>query len=127
APPGTGGISLFVVPKVLASDEPNAVSAAGVEHKLGLHGSPTCTMAYDGATGFLLGEENRGLACMFTMMNLARLSVGIQGVGVAERAFQAALAYAQARRQGRAPDSAGGPDPIVRHPDVRAMLMRMAA
>jgi hypothetical protein len=103
------------------------VSVAGIEHKLGLHGSPTCTMAYDGATGFLLGEENRGLACMFTMMNLARLSVGIQGVGVAERAWQAALAYARVRRQGRAPGSATGPDPIVQHPDVQMMLMRMAS
>ncbi len=127
APAGTGGISLFLVPKVLPSGEANAVNVAGIEHKLGLHGSPTCTMAYDGATGFLIGEENRGLACMFTMMNLARLSVGIQGVGVAERAWQAALAYARVRRQGRAPDSAAGPDPIVRHPDVQMMLMRMAS
>jgi alkylation response protein AidB-like acyl-CoA dehydrogenase len=127
APAGTGGISLFLVPKVLPSGEANAVSVAGIEHKLGLHGSPTCTMAYDGATGFLLGEENRGLACMFTMMNLARLSVGIQGVGVAERAWQAALAYARVRRQGRAPGSATGPDPIVQHPDVQMMLMRMAS
>jgi acyl-CoA dehydrogenase len=128
APPGTGGISLFLVPKVLPSGERNTVVAAGVEHKLGLHGSPTCTMLYEGATGYLVGEENRGLACMFTMMNLARLSVGIQGVGVAERAFQEALAYARVRLQGRAPDSVGpGPDPIVRHPDVQAMLMRMAS
>jgi len=133
APAGTGGISLFLVPKFLpdADGEPgirNAVAAVGIERKLGLHGSPTCTMAYDGATGFLLGEENRGLACMFTMMNLARLSVGIQGVGVAERAWQAALAYARERRQGRAPGTPGpGPDPIVRHPDVQVMLMRMAS
>ena len=133
APAGTGGISLFLVPKFLpdadgAPGSRNAVSVVGIEHKLGLHGSPTCTMAYEGAAGFLVGEENRGLACMFTMMNLARLSVGIQGVGIAERAWQAALGYARTRRQGRAPGSAGsGPDPIVRHPDVQVMLMRMAS
>ena len=133
APAGTAGISLFLVPKFLPDDDGtpgrrNAVTVAGIEHKLGLHGSPTCTMAYEGATGFLLGEENRGLACMFTMMNLARLSVGIQGVGIAERAWQAALAYARERRQGRAPGSTDpGPDAIVRHPDVQVMLMRMAS
>ena len=133
APPGTGGISMFLVPKFIpdADGAPgvrNGAAAVGVEHKLGLHGSPTCTMAFDGASGWLIGEEHRGLACMFTMMNLARLSVGIQGVGVAERAFQEALAYARERRQGRAPDSAGdGPDPIVAHPDVEMMLMRMAS
>ncbi|MCB1502633.1 MAG: acyl-CoA dehydrogenase, partial [Bauldia sp.] len=133
APPGTGGISMFLVPKFIpgadgARGTRNSVAAVGIEHKLGLHGSPTCTMAYDGAVGWLVGEEHRGLACMFTMMNLARLSVGIQGVGVAERAFQAALGYARERRQGRTPDSAGnGPDPIVGHPDVEMMLMRMAS
>jgi hypothetical protein len=102
------------------------VSAIGVEHKLGIRGAPTCTMAYDGATGFLIGEPNRGLTQMFTMMNLARLSVGVQGVGVAERAFQEALAYARMRRQGRAPGWSGeGMSPIVRHPDVAQMLLRM--
>ena len=126
APSGTAGISLFLVPKVLPSGDRNAVAAAGIEHKLGLHGSPTCTMIFDGATGFLVGEENRGLACMFTMMNLARLSVGIQGVGVAERAWQGALAYARERRQGRGPDGSG-PVAIVHHPDVQVMLMRMAS
>ncbi len=127
APDGTAGISLFLVPKVLPGEvRRNRVSAAGIEHKLGLHGSPTCTMVYDEAVGFLVGEENRGLACMFTMMNLARLSVGIQGVGVAERAFQEALGYARERRQGRAPGTAG-PSPIVAHPDVQMMLMRMAS
>jgi len=128
APEGTAGISMFVVPKVLPGEAGarNRVKATGIEHKLGLHGSPTCTMAYDEAVGFLVGEENRGLACMFTMMNLARLSVGIEGVGVAERAFQEALAYARERRQGKAP-GAEGPSPIVAHPDVQMMLMRMAS
>ncbi len=130
APDGTAGISLFLVPKVLPGEggggARNRVRAARIEHKLGLHGSPTCTMVYDDAVGFLVGEENRGLACMFTMMNLARLSVGIQGVGVAERAWQGALAYARERRQGRVPGTAG-PSPIVAHPDVQMMLMRMAS
>ncbi len=133
APAGTHGISMFVVPKVLVEEggdlgRRNAVTVAGLEHKLGLHGSPTCTMAYDGAVGYLVGEENRGLACMFTMMNVTRLSVGIQAVGVAERASQEALAYARERRQGRAPGwSGGGMSPIVDHPDVQAMLLRMKA
>ena len=133
APAGTRGISLFLVPKFLPDETGeagarNAVTCVGVERKLGLHGAPTCTMAYDGATGFLVGAENRGLAAMFTMMNLARLSVGIQGVGVAERAFQEALAYARERRQGRAPGWSGeGMSPIVDHPDVQAMLLRMQA
>jgi len=133
APPGTRGISLFLVPKFLpdADGRPtirNRVSAIGVEHKLGIRGAPTCTMGYDGATGFLIGEPNRGLAEMFRMMNLARLSVGVQGVGVAERAFQEALAYARRRRQGRAPGWSGeGMSPIVRHPDVAVMLLRMKA
>jgi alkylation response protein AidB-like acyl-CoA dehydrogenase len=133
APEGIGGISMFVVPKFMpgvdgALGRRNAVTATGIEHKLGLHGSPTCTMVYDEAVGFLVGEENHGLACMFTMMNLARLSVGIQGVGVAERAYQDALAYARDRRQGRAPgDSGSGPSRIVAHPDVQMMLLRMAA
>src|SRR5437764_10855167 len=116
APAGTRGISLFLVPKRLVNDDGslgarNDVVCAGIEKKLGLHGSPTCTMIYggdgNGAVAWLVGEENRGLACMFTMMNIARLSVGIQGVGVADRAFDDALAYARNRRQGRAPGSAG--------------------
>ena len=133
APAGTRGISLFLVPKFLPGDDGtpgarNGVACAGVERKLGLHGAPTCTMVYEGATGFLIGAENRGLAAMFTMMNLARLSVGVQGVGVAERACQEALAYARERRQGRAPGWSGdGMSPIVRHPDVQAMLLRMKA
>lgn len=131
APEGTAGISMFLAPKFLPGaggglGPRNRVTAAGVEHKLGLHGAPTCTMVYDEATGFLVGDEHRGLACMFTMMNLARLSVGIQGVGVAERAWQEALAYARERRQGRAPGAAG-PSPIIAHPDVQMMLLRMAS
>src|SRR5215472_1570551 len=110
APPGTRGISLFLVPKFLlnADGSPGArndVRASAIEHKLGIHASPTCTMIYGdngGATGFLVGEENHGMACMFTMMNQARLSVALQGVAIAERATQQALAYARERKQGRA-------------------------
>jgi alkylation response protein AidB-like acyl-CoA dehydrogenase len=137
APPGTAGISLFLVPKFLVNDDGslgarNDVVCAGIEHKLGLHGSPTCTMVYgdkgDGATGYLVGEEHRGLAAMFTMMNLARLTVGIQGVGVASRAFDQALGYARERRQGRAPGAPKGEmSPIVQHPDVQRDLLRMKA
>ena len=141
APPGTRGISLFLVPKFLPDlegrpGERNDVQCAGVEHKLGLHGSPTCIMIYGdgyagtepGAIGWLVGEENRGLACMFTMMNNARLAVGIQGVSVAERALQQATAYAGERRQGRAPGWEGeGMSPIIEHPDVRRMLLTMRA
>ncbi|MEA2856400.1 MAG: 3-(methylsulfanyl)propanoyl-CoA dehydrogenase, partial [Methylobacteriaceae bacterium] len=109
APPGTRGISLFLVPKFLLDGEAkpgkrNDVRCAGIEHKLGVHGSPTCTMVFGdegGAIGWLIGQENKGLACMFTMMNNARLSVGIQGVALAERATQHALAYARERRQGK--------------------------
>ena len=125
APPGTRGISLFLVPKFLVKADGslgarNDVRAHSIEHKLGIHGSPTCTMVlgdHGGATGYLIGEENRGLACMFTMMNLARLSVGLQGVAIAERATQAALAYARERKQsGHA---------IIDYPDVRRMLLTM--
>ncbi|PVB62978.1 acyl-CoA dehydrogenase [Labrenzia sp. 011] len=134
APAGTKGISLFLVPKYLVNDDGslgarNDVRVAGVEHKMGIHGSPTCTMIYGddgGATGWLIGEENRGLACMFTMMNNARLAVGIQGLGVAERAYQHALKYAVERRQGRAPgDKGDGMSPIARHPDIKRMLLAM--
>ena len=103
APPGTKGISLFLVPKILPDGSRNDVRAHSVEHKLGIHASPTCTMVYGdhgGAIGFLIGEENKGMACMFTMMNRARLAVGLQGVGIAERATQQALAYARERKQG---------------------------
>ena len=136
APPGTRGISLFLVPKFLlnADGSPGArndVRAHSVEHKLGIHGSPTCTMIFGdrgGATGFIVGEENAGMAAMFTMMNRARLAVGLQGVGIAERATQLALAYARERRQGR---TAGMPAtesaPIIAQPDVRRMLLSMRA
>jgi alkylation response protein AidB-like acyl-CoA dehydrogenase len=136
APAGNRGISLFLVPKFLVNADGslgprNDVRAHSIEHKLGIHASPTCTMVYGdqgGATGYLVGEENRGLACMFTMMNLARLAVGLQGVGVAERATQQALQYAHERRQGRAVgDTGAGSSAIIMHPDVRRMLMTMRA
>src|SRR5207342_1034954 len=135
APPGTRGISLFLVPKFLlnADGSPgqrNDARAHSIEHKLGIHASPTCTMVYGdrgGATGFLIGEENRGMACMFTMMNQARLSVALQGVAIAERATQQALAYARERRQGRASDAQSGSSPIIAHPDVKRMLLTMRA
>jgi 3-(methylsulfanyl)propanoyl-CoA dehydrogenase len=136
APPGTRGISLFLVPKFLLKPDGalgprNDIRAHSIEHKLGIHGSPTCTMVLgdkDGATGFLIGEENAGMACMFTMMNRARLAVGLQGVGLAEAATQQALAYARERKQGRtagmkATESAS----IIAHPDVRRMLLTMRA
>ncbi|MBE7249307.1 MAG: acyl-CoA dehydrogenase family protein, partial [Actinomycetospora chiangmaiensis] len=105
APAGTRGISLFLVPKILPDGSLNDLRCSGIEHKLGINASPTCSMAFGdrgGATGWLIGQENKGLACMFTMMNAARLGVGVQGVGVAEAATQKALAYAQERRQGKA-------------------------
>ena len=134
APPGTRGISLFLVPKFLAEADGslgarNDARCHSIEHKLGIHGSPTCTMVYGdngGATGYLVGEENRGLACMFTMMNNARLGVGLQGVAIAERATQQALEYARERRQGHAP-GASGSSPIIAHADVRRMLLIMRA
>ena len=133
SPEGTKGISLFLVPKFLpdANGDPgarNALKAIGLEHKLGIHGSPTCTMEFAGATGWLIGPEQKGMACMFTMMNSARLNVGVQGVGVAERAYQQAVAFAKERRQGRAL-GADGPTPhaIIEHADVRRMLALMKA
>jgi acyl-CoA dehydrogenase len=133
---GTRGISLFLVPKFIVNadgslGERNDVHCASLEHKLGIHASPTCTMVYGdhgGAMGFLVGEENKGLACMFTMMNSARLNVGVQGVAIAERAFQQALAYAKERRQGHAKgDKHEAMSEIVHHPDVARMLMTMKA
>ena len=121
APPGTKGISLFLIPKFLPDGTRNDLRAHSVEHKLGIHASPTCTMVYGdkgGAIGFLIGEENKGMASMFTMMNRARLAVGLQGVGIAERALQQAEAYARERKQG-----AGGT--IVHYPDVKRMLLTM--
>jgi alkylation response protein AidB-like acyl-CoA dehydrogenase len=129
APEGVKGISLFIVPKFLVKPdgslgERNAARCASLEHKLGIHASPTAVMVYDNALGYLVGEENKGLAYMFIMMNAARFSVGLEGVAIAERAFQRALAYARERLQGR--DLAGGGTvPIIRHPDVRRMLMLM--
>ncbi|RVB82360.1 acyl-CoA dehydrogenase, partial [Mesorhizobium sp. M7A.F.Ca.AU.002.04.1.1] len=141
APAGTRGISLFLVPKILVGDDGalgarNDVFCSGLEHKLGIHASPTCTMIYGdgfqgakpGAIGWLIGEENKGLACMFTMMNNARLCVGMQGVAVAEAATQKAIAYANERRQGKAASYTGtGMAPIVHHPDVQRNLLTMKA
>ncbi|MDX2257279.1 MAG: acyl-CoA dehydrogenase [Hyphomicrobiaceae bacterium] len=139
APAGTRGISLFLVPKVLVAADGslgrhNDVVCAGIEHKLGIHGSPTCVMTFgetEGATGYLVGEANRGLNTMFIMMNAARLAVGVQGVAIAERATQRARLYAAERRQGRrtgAVAAAGdGPVAIAEHPDVRRMLIEMRA
>ncbi|MFZ1896218.1 MAG: acyl-CoA dehydrogenase [Rhodoplanes sp.] len=134
APPGTKGISLFVAPKFLVHSDGrlgsrNDLRCAGIEHKLGIKASPTCTMIFGdegGAVGWLVGEPHRGLHCMFTMMNRARLATGLQGVAIGERAYQQALAYAQERRQGRAAGYAG-PAPIIAHPDVRRMIGRMKA
>src|SRR3954465_3027132 len=136
APPGTKGISLFLIPKFLVNPDGslgarNDIYASGIEHKLGIHAAPTCTMTMGdkgGAIGYLIGEENRGMHCMFTMMNQAWLAVGLEGVGIADRAYQQALAFAQERRQGRAVGKVGdGPDPIIVHPDVKRMLMQMRA
>lgn len=134
APPGTRGISLFLVPKVLVNDDGslgarNDVVCAGLEHKMGIIASPTCVMKFGergGAVGYLVGEENRGLNTMFIMMNAARLAVGVQGVALAERATQRALAFARERRQGRAAaGNGGGMAPIIQHPDIRRILLTM--
>ncbi len=141
SPAGTKGISLFLVPKYLVSEDGslgarNDVFCAGLEEKLGLHASPTCTMIYGdgfgdtgekGAVGYLIGEEHKGLVYMFTMMNNARLLVGIQGVAIAEAAYQKARAYAAERRQGRALNARKGAEmsPIIEHPDVQRMLLTM--
>jgi acyl-CoA dehydrogenase len=142
APAGTRGISLFLVPKFIVNADGslgrrNDAFCVSIEHKLGIHGSPTCTMAYGdgavegeekGAIGWLIGEENKGLACMFTMMNNARLAVGMQGVAIAEAATQKAVAFAKERRQGRAEGETGKEmSPIILHPDVRRMLSTMEA
>ena len=136
APAGTRGISLFLVPKFLldADGNPgqrNDLKCSGLEHKIGIHASPTCVMSYGdtgGAVGWLIGEENRGLACMFTMMNSARLSTAIQGVAIGEASYQKALAYARDRKQGRGIGAAGpGPGPIVDHPDIQRMLLTQKA
>lgn len=132
APAGVKGISLFLVPKYLLDEnnqpgQPNAVSVGSIEHKMGIKGSPTCVMNYDGATGYLVGEPHQGLVCMFTMMNDARFQVGLEGLGAAEASYQGALAYARERVQSRAPQGVQNPDgkadPIVFQPDVARMLM----
>ena len=133
APPGTKGISLFLVPKRLVNPdgtlgERNDIVCASLEHKLGINASPTCVLKYGengGAVGYLVGEENRGLATMFIMMNQARLAVGVQGVALAERATQKAAAYAAERRQGRRVRDGQGMVPIIEHPDIRRTLMTM--
>jgi len=136
APAGTKGISLFIVPKYLPTDdntlgERNSFAPGSIEHKMGIKGSATCVINYDGATGFLLGEENKGLAGMFTMMNYERLSIGIQGLGLSELAYQNAALYARDRLQGRSPTGAENPagpaDSLLVHPDVRRMLLTIRA
>jgi len=127
APEGTRGISLFLVPKILPDGSRNDLRCVSIEHKMGIHASPTCVMSYgdeEGAIGWLVGPENGGMAAMFTMMNNARLNVGLQGVGIAERATQRAVAYAIERKQGLRNRL---PVPIAEHPDVRRMLLRMRA
>ena len=133
APAGTRGISLFLVPKHLVAPdgglgERNAIRCIGLEHKVGIHASPTCVMELDGAVGELVGEPNQGMRLMFTMMNKARLLVGLEGLAIAERAYQQAAAFAAERRQGRRPDTDPGHQaPIAHHPDVRRMLLDMRA
>src|SRR3712207_2405380 len=136
APAGTKGISLFVVPKVLVNPdgslgERNGVHCGSIEHKMGIHGNATCVMNYDGARGWIVGQENRGLAAMFVMMNEARLAVGVQGLAQSEVAYQNAVAYAKDRLQGRALTGAQYPDrpadPIIVHPDVRRTLLSIRA
>jgi len=130
APEGVKGISLFVVPKFIPDADGkagrrNSAKCASIEHKLGIHASPTAVMVYDQAVGYLVGEENRGLEYMFIMMNAARFAVGLEGVAIAERAFQRALAFSRERLQGRDLVAGGKTVPIIRHPDVRRMLMLM--
>ncbi len=134
APAGTRGISLFLVPKFMVNDdgsigERNAVNTASIEHKMGIRGSATCALNFDDATGFMIGDENRGLAAMFKMMNIERLTVGMQGLGFSEMAYQNALAYAQDRRQSKAPAPRPDPDkaadPIIYQPEIKRQLLKM--
>jgi alkylation response protein AidB-like acyl-CoA dehydrogenase len=127
APPGTKGISLALVPKLLPDGTRNAMHCDGIEHKMGIHGSATCAMRYEGATGWLIGQPNRGLAAMFLMMNSARLHVGLQGLGHQEMATQNALRYALERLQGRAAVAGTAADPIAVHPAMRHTLLRLQA
>ncbi|MCM2396763.1 acyl-CoA dehydrogenase C-terminal domain-containing protein [Rhizobium sp. S95] len=136
APEGTKGISLFVVPKYLVNEDGslgarNGVSCGAIEHKMGIHGNATCVMNYDEATGFLIGQENKGLSAMFVMMNEARLGVGLQGLSIAEVAYQNAANYARERIQGRSLSGVKAPDkkadPIIVHPDIRRSLLTIKA
>ena len=133
APAGTKGISCFIVPKLLVNDDGslgarNSLSCVSIEHKMGIHASPTCVMSFDEATGYLIGEQSQGMRYMFTMMNNARLSVGLEGLAIGEAAYQQATAYAAERRQGRAVVSGEpGQSPIVEHADVRRMLLTIKA
>ncbi|MCB1750856.1 MAG: acyl-CoA dehydrogenase C-terminal domain-containing protein [Gammaproteobacteria bacterium] len=136
APGGIGGVTLFLVPKIRVLDDgtlgrPNGVSCGSIERKMGIHACSTCVINFDAAEGYLVGELNRGMAAMFVMMNSERLAVGIQGLGIAEAAYQNAVAYARERLQGRSPSGAKYPDkpadPILVHPDVRRMLLTMRA
>ncbi|WP_430255905.1 acyl-CoA dehydrogenase C-terminal domain-containing protein [Neorhizobium sp. DAR64872/K0K18] len=136
APEGTKGISLFIVPKFMVGDDGslgarNGVSCGALEEKMGIHGNSTCVMNYDDATGYLIGAENKGLSAMFVMMNEARLGVGLQGLSIAETAYQNAVAYANERIQGRSLSGAKAPDkkadPIIVHPDIRRSLMTIKA
>ena len=131
APSGTRGITLFLVPKMLADGKRNGVSCGRVEEKMGVHGVPACAINFDGATGWLVGKPNKGMSAMFTMMNAARLAVGVQGLGLAEAAYQGARDYARTRLQGRSVAGAKFPDqpadPLIVHPDIRRMLMTIRA
>jgi hypothetical protein len=135
APSGTRGISVFVVPKYLVNADGslgarNDIACVGLEHKMGIHASPTCVMALgerDGAVGYLIGDEQEGMRLMFTMMNFARLSVGVEGLAIGERAYQQSVAFAHERRQSRAVGTSDTASPIVEHPDVRRMLLTMRA
>jgi alkylation response protein AidB-like acyl-CoA dehydrogenase len=131
APTGTRGITLFLVPKMLDGGKRNGVSCGRVEEKMGVHGVPACAINFDGATGFLVGRPNKGMSAMFTMMNAARLAVGVQGLGLAEAAYQGARDYARTRLQGRSISGAKFPgqpaDPLIVHPDIRRMLMTIRA
>jgi len=132
APPGTKGLSCFIVPKWLVEEDGslgarNGVKVVSVEHKMGIRASPTCVLDYDEAVGYLVGAENAGMRLMFTMMNSARLSVGVEGLGLCEAAWQRARRYARERQQGRSPGATGPPSAIVEHADVRRMLLTMKA
>src|SRR5690606_35350104 len=136
APDGTKGISLFIVPKMKVGKdgvmgERNAVACGSIEHKMGIHGSATCVMNFDGAQGYLIGQPNKGLNAMFTMMNTARLAVGLQGLALIDRSYQNALAYSRDRLQGRSLSGAKNPempaDPLIVHPDIRRMLLTCKA